>query len=111
MELSGLSTIDYVIVGTYFIATIAAGLFLSKKASAGITAYFLGGRTIPWWAIGMSGTASNFDMTGTQTETDDSTDRRAQKNGPRLRRIGRYAACRFGPFSSLGAGELTLSSW
>lgn len=65
MELAGLSTVDYVIVGMYFLTTIAAGLFLSSRAAKGISSYFLGGRTIPWWALGMSGTASNFDMTGT----------------------------------------------
>jgi len=63
--MQGLAAIDYAIVITYFILTIAAGVFLSKKAAQGISNYFLGGRSIPWWAIGMSGTASNFDMTGT----------------------------------------------
>ncbi|MFC1679980.1 sodium:solute symporter [Elusimicrobiota bacterium] len=63
--MEGLSGVDYLIVGTYFVLTIAAGVVLSKKASKGISNYFLGGRTVPWWAIGMSGTASNFDMTGT----------------------------------------------
>lgn len=64
-----LSTLDHVLLAGYFALTLAAGVFLSKKASQGITEYFLGGRKIPWWALGMSGTASNFDMTGTMVIT------------------------------------------
>ena len=63
--LGSLSTIDIFIIITYFVTVIAVGIYFSKTASTGITNYFLGGKTIPWWAIGMSGTASNFDMTGT----------------------------------------------
>jgi SSS family solute:Na+ symporter len=60
-----LAAVDYFIIALYFAATIGAGLYFRKIASKGISEYFLGGRKIPWWAIGMSGTASNFDMTGT----------------------------------------------
>lgn len=60
-----LSVIDQLIILVYFLMTLVVGVYFSKKASKGITDYFLGGRKIPWWAIGMSGTASNFDMTGT----------------------------------------------
>ena len=60
-----LARVDHIIIALYFAAAIGAGIFFSKRASQGIAAYFLGGRKIPWWAIGMSGTASNFDMTGT----------------------------------------------
>lgn len=38
---------------------------MSRRASQGINEYFLGGKKIPWWILGASGTASNFDMTGT----------------------------------------------
>jgi len=60
-----LASIDYTIIALYFVTTIGAGLYFRKLASKGISEYFLGGRKIPWWAIGMSGTASNFDMAGT----------------------------------------------
>ena len=70
METYGaLATIDYVILVVYFLAIVAAGVYFSKKAAQGIDAYFLGKRSIPWWALGMSGTASNFDMTGTMVIT------------------------------------------
>lgn len=64
-ELGGLENVDLALVGLYFLAALLLGAFLARKAARGISDYFLGGRTMPWWAIGMSGTASNFDMTGT----------------------------------------------
>ena len=64
-DLGHLARVDHIIIILYYAAIIGAGIFFSKRASKGIAAYFLGGRKIPWWAIGMSGTASNFDMTGT----------------------------------------------
>lgn len=65
MNPTGLTALDYSIVAAYFVAIVLAGFLLSRKAAQGISDYFLGGRSIPWWAIGMSGTASNFDMAGT----------------------------------------------
>ncbi|ELS04600.1 Na+/proline symporter [Xenococcus sp. PCC 7305] len=65
MNTISLSTLDTIILLLYFLGTLGLGFYLSKKASRSISDYFLGGRKIPWWAIGMSGTASNFDMTGT----------------------------------------------
>jgi Na+/proline symporter len=64
-----MALVDNLIIIGYFVITIIAGVYFSKYASKGITDYFLGGRNIPWWALGMSGTASNFDMTGTMVIT------------------------------------------
>jgi len=66
---SDLALIDNAIIIGYFLVTVFAGIYFSRFASKGITDYFLGGRNIPWWALGMSGTASNFDMTGTMVIT------------------------------------------
>ena len=68
-SLGRLASVDYAILAVYFLTTLAAGFYLSRRAAQGIDAYFLGGRRLPWWAIGMSGTASNFDMTGTMVIT------------------------------------------
>ncbi len=57
--------LDYSIVALYLGATLFLGLFLQKKASAGIESYFLGDRGLPWWALGASGMASNLDVSGT----------------------------------------------
>ena len=49
-----LETIDYVIIVVYSGLLILMGVYLAKKASTGLEAYFLGGRKLPFWAIGMS---------------------------------------------------------
>lgn len=60
-----LNAFDYVIIGIYFMVLVGLGLYLEKKASASIEDYFLGGRSLPWWALGVSGMANFLDMTGT----------------------------------------------
>ena len=60
-----LSSTDYTIIGIYFSILVVLGFYLKKKASASIEDYFIGGRTIPWWAMGISGMAGWLDITGT----------------------------------------------
>ncbi len=55
-----LHTIDYTIIGMYLVFALGVGVVLSKKASQGAEAYFLGGRSLPWWAIGISMVATSF---------------------------------------------------
>jgi Na+/proline symporter len=57
--------IDYVIIVSYLLAMLFIGLMARKKAEAGIDAYFLAGRKLPWWMLAASGMASNLDITGT----------------------------------------------
>ncbi|UCF15350.1 MAG: Na+:solute symporter [Phycisphaerales bacterium] len=52
--------LDYLIVCLYLIFALGVGFVLSKKASKGAEAYFLGGRSLPWWAIGISMVATSF---------------------------------------------------
>jgi len=58
-------TADYIIICVYLTLIVLVGLYLQKKASSGIDSFFLGGRKIPWWALGASGMASNTDIGGT----------------------------------------------
>lgn len=60
-----LSTIDQVIVVLYLAAIMGIGLAMKRRASKGMSSYFLGGRQLPWWALAMSGSSSYFDITGT----------------------------------------------
>ncbi|RPI64009.1 MAG: sodium:solute symporter, partial [Ignavibacteriales bacterium] len=60
-----MSIVDISIVAAYLIIITAIGIYFEKKASSGIDSYFLGSRKIPWWALGASGMASNFDVSGT----------------------------------------------
>ncbi|MFI4912359.1 MAG: sodium:solute symporter [Sedimentisphaeraceae bacterium JB056] len=60
-----LNVFDYSVIGVYFSILVVLGLYLQKKASASIEDYFLGGRNIPWWALGISGMANFLDVAGT----------------------------------------------
>lgn len=63
--MSQLNTVDYTVIVIYFCCLVALGLFLKKMASQSLEDYFLGGRRLPWWALGISGMASYLDITGT----------------------------------------------
>ncbi|MBV6625102.1 MAG: sodium:solute symporter [Rivularia sp. (in: Bacteria)] len=60
-----LQLVDYLIIAVYLISIIIFGIYLERKASAGIDSYFLGNRNMPWWVLGASGMASNTDLAGT----------------------------------------------
>jgi len=60
-----LSAIDQVIVVLYLAAIMSMGIAMKRRASKGMSSYFLGGRQLPWWALAMSGSSSYFDITGT----------------------------------------------
>ncbi|MCE5340984.1 MAG: hypothetical protein LLF92_07640 [Planctomycetaceae bacterium] len=56
---------DYCIIGGYFLFLIGLGVYLSRRASKSLDEYFLGGRSLPWWALGISGMGWSVDVTGT----------------------------------------------
>ncbi len=56
---------DVIIVLGFLIVVTIVGYAMSRVASQGIDDYFLGGRKIPWWVLGISSATSNFDMAGT----------------------------------------------
>jgi Na+/proline symporter len=60
-----LNFIDYGIILAYLLVLLVIGQLLKKRASASMEDYFLGGRKMPWWALGMSSMAAWVDMTGT----------------------------------------------
>jgi SSS family solute:Na+ symporter len=55
-----MSTLDYGIVIAYMLFALSIGVFFSKKASESSENYFLGGRKLPWWMIGISMVATSF---------------------------------------------------
>ena len=60
-----LHPIDLGIILAYVVVVIIIGILISKKASEGITNYFLGGKNLPWYLLGVSNASSMFDITGT----------------------------------------------
>jgi len=60
-----LPVLDLGIIAAYLVATILLGLWVSKRASRDLDSYFLGGKTIPWYILGISNASGQFDITGT----------------------------------------------
>jgi Na+/proline symporter len=60
-----LHPIDATIIAVYAVLTLAIGFWISKRASKSIRNYFLGGNTIPWYALGLSNASGMFDISGT----------------------------------------------
>lgn len=60
-----LQLIDVLIIGLYLIVMIIIGLMLKKKASKNLDSYFLGGKTLPFYMLGLSNASGMFDISGT----------------------------------------------
>ncbi len=48
------------IVSTFFVIVIGIGWVASKTAGKDTTEFFLGGRGMPWWLLGISMVACTF---------------------------------------------------
>ena len=57
MELQGL---DWGIVIVYFVATLFIGLWVARKSGSSVAEFFLSGRNMPWWLLGVSMVATTF---------------------------------------------------
>lgn len=60
-----LNTIDIVILLVYFAAMLAVGLYVTRRAARNLDSYFLGGKEMPWWLLGISNASAMWDVTGT----------------------------------------------
>ena len=60
-----LHIVDSSIIVIYLVAVVLMGLWLRSRAGEGMDAYFLGGRSIPWYVLGVSNASSMFDIAGT----------------------------------------------
>ncbi len=63
--MGSLNSVDYGVIVFYLGFLIAMGFYLKNKASQSLEDYFLGGRKLPWWALGITGMAQFLDITGT----------------------------------------------
>lgn len=59
--------VDYAILVFYLAGLFGIAAWLARRAAQGSDHYFLGGRRLPWWALGSSGMSSNLDAAGTMT--------------------------------------------
>ncbi|MDC0979615.1 Na+:solute symporter [Balneolaceae bacterium] len=55
-----LEALDWWIIGIFFLILLAIGWVASQSASKNTSEYFLGGRSMPWWLLGISMVATTF---------------------------------------------------
>ena len=65
-----LTTFDKIIIFFFFFLVLAIGFAVSKKSSQSSSEYFLSGRTMPWWLLGLSMVATTFSTDTPNLVTD-----------------------------------------
>jgi len=65
-----LSVIDWLIICAYFVITLAVGIWASKQAGKDTKSFFLAGRNMPWWLLGISMVATTFSTDTPNLVTD-----------------------------------------
>lgn len=60
-----LQTIDFLIMAAYLITMMVIGWVLRKKARQNKEHYLLGGKSLPWYMLGLSDASDMFDISGT----------------------------------------------
>jgi SSS family solute:Na+ symporter len=63
--LKHLNLVDVGVIALYAIIVVGIGIYLQRRASRSLEHYFLAGKELPWWALGVSGMLAFLDMTGT----------------------------------------------
>jgi Na+/proline symporter len=65
-----LSTLDYSLIIAFFSIVLFIGIYVSKKSGKNSTEFFLSGRTMPWWLLGLSMVATTFSTDTPNLVTD-----------------------------------------
>ena len=65
-----LETLDWIIIGAYFVIVIAIGIAVGRVSGKDTKQFFLGGRNMPWWLLGFSMVATTFSTDTPNLVTD-----------------------------------------
>ena len=65
-----LTTLDYSFIIGFFTISIFIGVWVSRKSGESSTEFFLSGRNMPWWLLGMSMVATTFSTDTPNLVTD-----------------------------------------
>ncbi|MEO9480505.1 MAG: sodium:solute symporter family protein [Maribacter dokdonensis] len=65
-----LSTLDYAFIIVFFSLVLGIGVYVSKKSGKNSSEFFLSGRTMPWWLLGLSMVATTFSTDTPNLVTD-----------------------------------------
>jgi Na+/proline symporter len=56
---------DLLLIFGYLLLVAIIGFWVKKKATEKLDSYYLAGRNVPWWMLGLSGCSSYIDIGGT----------------------------------------------
>jgi len=62
--------IDWAIIGAFFVISLLIGVYSSRTAGASAKEFFLSGRNMPWWLLGVSMVATTFSADTPNLVTD-----------------------------------------
>lgn len=65
-----LNTLDWIIIGIFFIVLISIGYLASRGAGKNTASFFLSNRNMPWWLLGVSMVATTFSCDTPNLVTD-----------------------------------------
>jgi len=65
-----LSTLDWILIGSFFLISLIIGLYTAKRAGTNAREFFLSGRNMPWWLLGVSMVATTFSADTPNLVTD-----------------------------------------
>ena len=65
-----LSPLDWAIVAAYLLFSLIVGVWASKQAGHDTKSFFLAGRNMPWWLLGVSMVATTFSTDTPNLVTD-----------------------------------------
>ena len=65
-----LSTLDWTIVGAFLVVSLLIGIIVSRQSGKSSADFFLSGRNMPWWLLGVSMVATTFSADTPNLVTD-----------------------------------------
>jgi Na+/proline symporter len=65
-----LETLDWVIIASFFAISLGIGLYSAKAAGKNTKEFFLSGKNMPWWLLGVSMVATTFSADTPNLVTD-----------------------------------------
>lgn len=65
-----LATLDWAIIAAFFLLSLAIGIIVSKRSGKSSSEFFLSGRSMSWWLLGISMVATTFSADTPNLVTD-----------------------------------------
>ncbi|MFO7767882.1 MAG: sodium:solute symporter family protein [bacterium] len=65
-----LQAIDWTVISLFFVVSLIVGLWVTRRAGRNTAEFFLSGRNMPWWLLGMSMVATTFSTDTPNLVTD-----------------------------------------